>query len=65
MSKKVKNTPYDILREYIEDYIKLMERVNKDRLKAAEKEVKFVQLEYQAFNMLRQNITNLETNGVS
>ena len=65
MSKNPNNNPLDMLKEYINDYIQIMEKINKDRLKSAEKEMKLVQLEFQAFNMLRQNLTNLETNGVS
>lgn len=64
MSKKPK-TLYEDLKEYIDDYIKIMEKINKDRLRAAEREVKHIQLEGQAFNMLRQNIISLEANGVS
>lgn len=65
MSKKPNLTPYDQLKEYITDYVKYMEKIGKERMKYAEKELKYVQNEMQAFNLLRQNITDLETNGVS
>lgn len=65
MSKKTK-TLYEELKEYVDDYIKHLEKINKERLKSAEREVKFTQMEALAFNLLRQNITNLEaSNGVS
>lgn len=64
MSKKPK-TSYEELREYIDDYIKHLEKINKQRLNAAERELKFTQMEAIAFNLLRQNITNLEAHGVS
>jgi hypothetical protein len=63
MSKKPK-TPYEELREYIDDYIKHLEKINKKRLEAAERELKFTQMEAIAFNLLRQNITNLEAHGI-
>jgi len=65
MSKKPSKTPYQELREYIDDYVDHLEKINKQRLKAAERELKFTQMEAIAFNLLRQNITNLEAHGVS
>jgi hypothetical protein len=66
MQKKPSKTPYEELREYIDDYIIHLEKINKERLKAAEKELKYTQMESIAFNLLRQNIANLEVNnGVS
>lgn len=61
---KNSKTPYEELKEYIDDYVKNLEKINKERLKAAERELKFTQLEALAFNLLRQNITNLEANGI-
>lgn len=65
MSKKPSKTPYEELREYIDDYINHLEKINTQRLRAAERELKFTQMESIAFNLLRQNITNLEAYGVS
>jgi hypothetical protein len=64
MSKKPK-TPYEELKEYIDDYINFMEKINKKRMAAAEKELEHTIQEGRAFNLLRQNITNLEAHGVS
>jgi len=65
VSKKPNLTPYDQLKEYVADYVKYMEKIGKERMKNAEKEFKYIQGEMQAFNLLRQNIHELETNGVS
>lgn len=64
MSKKPSKTAYEELREYIDDYINHLENINKKRLQAAERELKFTQMEAIAFNLLRQNITNLEAHGI-
>lgn len=65
MSKKPNRTPYEELREYIDDYIKHLEKINKKRLDAANRELGYAQQESLAFNLLRQNIRNMEVaNGV-
>ena len=58
MSKSV--NLYDQLKEFIDDYVNYMEKINKRRLEAAEKEADRVKKELVAFNILRQNIFNLQ-----
>ena len=55
-----KNNLYDQLKEYIDDYVSYMERLNRSRLAAAEKEADNVRKELVAFNILRQNIFNTQ-----
>ena len=64
VQKKTKETPYEQLKEYIEDYITYVESINDKRLEAAENELNFVQQESIAFNLLRQNILRLEQYGI-
>jgi len=65
MSKKPNKTPYEELREYIDDYIKHLEKINKKRLDAVNRELGYAQQESLAFNLLRQNIRNMEVaNGI-
>lgn len=57
--KPVKQTPFEELKEYVCDYINIMDSVNHDRVYAAEKELKNVMKECQAFNMLQKNISGM------
>ena len=55
-----KKDNYSLLKEYLEDYVKYMEKINDKRLKAAELECEFVRKEAIAFNILRQNMKEIE-----
>ena len=55
-----KKDSYSLLKVYIEDYVKYMEKINDKRLKAAERECEFVRQEAIAFNILRQNMREVE-----
>ena len=63
MQKKHKS-PYELLKEYIQDYISYVEKINYKRLDAAEREVVYANEEVKAFNILRNNILHLEQNGI-
>lgn len=56
---------YTELKEYITDYINLVETINERRLKAAEREMQYLVQESRAFNILRQNMSRMEENGIS
>lgn len=63
MQKKPR-TAYELLKEYIQDYIAYVEKINYKRLDAAEREVVYANEEVKAFNILRNNILHLEQNGI-
>ena len=51
---------YYKLKRLVENYVEDMEKVNNKRLEAAAKDLKYLQLEVQLFNILRDNLTKME-----
>lgn len=54
-----KLSQYEELKEYICDYIRVMDGVNQERVYYSEKELSNVMKECQAFNMLQKNISGM------